>query len=775
MNTVHRLVPRDASGRVRPAGRRRKANSRPSASAPPLHISRGHLHASGLIDPKGDRSLLAEEMRIVKRPLLAQAMIAEGGDRDRVILVTSARPGEGKTFTSVNLALSIAQERDARVVLIDADATMRGAQQALGIEDDGPGLTEFLFGKKISLARILRRTDIPRLTFVSAGGAGNGKPELYSSRRMAAVVETLLRADERLIIVIDAPPVLATSEALALAEHAGQTLFVIEAGATARDAVEQAIELIADHTDVQLMLNKTTAGRAQGNYSYYYYDEYNKPATVQKAPPAPWWRRLFAGTPLGLGVGMWFAMAAAPVALAGWAVVPRIELAAAFTDNVETERDGERDADLVAKVAPGVRVEGDFSRLKVLTDYAMEVLGFATHRKESDIRHKLEAGLRGEVVDNLIYLDLQGEIGDTLLADSGPTSIGEFNITDNRVTEMAGSISPYLKRRLGDWADLEARYRVTHVGANDDSLADVTSQTVTARLEGLDRQSPLGWVASAVWDKADFDATESQEGRQSETIIAALDTSYEINDRLALLGGIGYSSLDDDTRDNGGETGPYWQVGFEARPTRSTRLRATGGQLFDEPNINVEAEWRPGAFTALRASYIDRLSSRFDRFRRELEEHDPFEEMPEEEDELALRFDEILPEDAITRRNEGLYRQRFAELSLTTRIGRNFFFVGGNAEDRDFDQSSNQQSYGARLGWIRELNRSTELRAGTAWRHIDLSSGSEQEEVSATAALIHRINPSTVFSLGYQFDKSMVEEDKDKTSNTFFVRLKKEF
>lgn len=760
------------SDRQREAGRPKEAGRTRSGE---LRISLSHLRAHGLIDPRGDRALLAEEMRVVKRPLLAHAMMQEGGSRDRVILVTSARPGEGKTFTSINLALSLAQERDARVVLIDADTTMRGTEQALGIEHDGPGLTEYLAAKGATLADILHRTNIPHLTFIGAGGVGNGNPELYASRRMARMVESLLRADERLIVVIDAPPVLATSEALALAPIAGQTLFVVEAGATARDVVEQAVEQIAEHTDVQLMLNKATSGRANGNYNYYYHADYNVPPATGRTRKTPWWRRLFTSAPLGVGFGLWVAMATAPVALAGWVVVPRIEVATAFTDNVENEVNGERDSDVVGKVAPGVRVEADETRFDAIMDYTLEALGFARHRNESTLRNTFEGGARAELFRDFLFLDLQADVGDVLIDDVNPTSISEFVTSDNRATEYSGSVSPYIKRRLGDWAELEARYQLTHLGQDDNSLADVTANTVSGSVTSLDRESPIGWTLRGFWDDADYDQTEDEPARHSKAIFGGLDTSYEINDRFALLGGLGYSRIEDETLDDKQQSGPYWQIGFEARPNARTRLRATGGQVFDEPNINVEGEWRPTNKLSFGANYVNRLSSRFDRFRREIEDTDPFDRINDERDEIDIVLDDILPDNAITRRGESLYQQEYLSMNVSSIYGRNHFRLGGIIEERDFDQAGNQSSYGINLAWLRNLNRNTELRAGSDWRHVDFGDGFEKDELTLAAALVHRLTPTATFSFGYEFDRDFAEDRRDTTTNTVFVRLRKEF
>ncbi|MCB2053616.1 MAG: TIGR03016 family PEP-CTERM system-associated outer membrane protein [Geminicoccaceae bacterium] len=774
MSTVHRLIPRrdptfaEAPKKARPMPKRRPAE---------VHIDRARLARLGMIAPDGDRSLLAEEMRTIRRPLVAQMRMADALPRDRIVLVTSARPNEGKTFVSVNLALSLAQEEDTRVVLIDADATMRGSIRALGLDERTTGLSTLLQSDPPPLSDVLLRTDVKRLSFIGPGPRQDDLPELFSGTRMARLLEALVRADERLIVVLDAPPVLATSEAMALAPHAGQTVFVVEAGRTARAAVEQAVHMIAEHSDVQLLLNKAKVGRAHAIFTYCDYDSYNGPDVTTHHRRPTFWRRLFGGGTYGAGLALWVSLAAAPVALASWAVVPHIEFASAFTDNVEAEPEGAKDSDLVVKVAPGVRLEGNGRRFDLVADYTLEALGFAAHRGESALRHRLDAAARAELVQDLLFVDLLGDVGDVFVDEGGPTAVTEFAVSDNRTTRLAGSVSPYVAMRLADWADVEARYRLTETNYGTDRLADVRAHTLGATLASLEGSGPLGWKASVVRDDADFDASDDLPARQSTSLLAAVDTSYALTERFALLAGLGYSELDDETLDDGGNAGLYWRAGFEARPTRTTRLRATGGQMFDEPDIQAEAEWRLTPKASVQASYVERISSRFDQFRRQIEERDPFARDEEDEaaERLAVAFDTLVPDQGIVDGNDALFYQRRAELSASGVVGRNVARIGGYVEERDFDVGPDQDAVGLELLWLRRLGRRTDLQFGATWRRIDQGGTGEDDEVGVGLAWVHELSPLTTLSLGYQYDRLFEGDEPDTQVNTVFVRLRREF
>lgn len=185
-------------------------------------------------------------------------------------MVTSARPKEGKTFTSLNLALSIASEREMHVLLIDCDVHRQALVEYFGIEAQ-KGLVDLVAEPTLDIGDVLLRTNIPNLSLIPSGKAGPHVPELLSSNRMSALVEEMVRRYPDRFIIFDAPPCLATSDPSILAGLVGQIVFVVEASQTQEHEIASALRLISACPTIGLILNKTLgAARDQfGSYSYY--------------------------------------------------------------------------------------------------------------------------------------------------------------------------------------------------------------------------------------------------------------------------------------------------------------------------------------------------------------------------------------------------------------------------------------------------------------------------------------------------------------------------
>ena len=214
----------------------------------------------------------SDEYRRIKRPLLSNAFGKSASlvERGNLVLVTSSVPGEGKTHTAVNLALSIAQERDHTVLLMDCDVTRKGISHMLNLAEK-PGLVELLEDDNLSVGDVLLRTDIPQLTVLCAGKQHDFVTELLASQRMSALVnEIATRYDDR-VIILDGPPLLPTPQTQVLASLVGQIVFVIEAGKTPQAVVEEALALIPEEKAAGVVLNKSEGVFERSGYYYGYY------------------------------------------------------------------------------------------------------------------------------------------------------------------------------------------------------------------------------------------------------------------------------------------------------------------------------------------------------------------------------------------------------------------------------------------------------------------------------------------------------------------------
>jgi len=234
-----------------------------------LDIDLAALKRLGAILPDDSRSKIKEEYKHIKRPLLQKAMARmDASSADNLIMVTSAYSGEGKTFSSLNLALSIAVERDCRVLLIDADVVKPGLGRVLAMEDK-PGLVEYLNGEVENLSEILLTTNIHNLTVLPAGKTHHLSHELLASNSMRDLAKELSSRYRDRIIIFDSPPVLITSEARVLSDVVGQIALVVEQDKTAQQSVKDALAKLDTAKVSGLILNKSHSLGA-GYYGYYY-------------------------------------------------------------------------------------------------------------------------------------------------------------------------------------------------------------------------------------------------------------------------------------------------------------------------------------------------------------------------------------------------------------------------------------------------------------------------------------------------------------------------
>jgi Mrp family chromosome partitioning ATPase len=187
------------------------------------------------------------------------------------VLITSAQSGDGKSFCAINLALSLAGEREVKVLLVDGDFAKPDMLSILGIED-GPGLVDALADPDVDPEDFVIRTDVPGLSVMSAGAKANDVPELLASERTRAVLARLAAADRRRIILFDSSPALMASPAAVLAGCVGQALVVVRADSTIEADLRETIGLLAPCDHVGLILNAAGAavtGRKYGSYEGY--------------------------------------------------------------------------------------------------------------------------------------------------------------------------------------------------------------------------------------------------------------------------------------------------------------------------------------------------------------------------------------------------------------------------------------------------------------------------------------------------------------------------
>jgi exopolysaccharide/PEP-CTERM locus tyrosine autokinase len=233
-----------------------------------LNVDGNALRAHGYLPDKDLDRQFADHFRRIKRPLIDKALSGNAAAGEpRIIMVASAVPGDGKTFTTINLAFSMAHERDISVLLVDSDVAKQHITEIFGLRDQ-KGLLDALVDENLDTESLVVPTNLRGLSILPAGRRVEGTAELLSSNRMRKIAASLCARRPRRIVLLDSPPLLITNEGRALLKIAGQVALVVRAGETPRHAVQAALELFDEKQAGGLILNQVTTGSTEGYYGY---------------------------------------------------------------------------------------------------------------------------------------------------------------------------------------------------------------------------------------------------------------------------------------------------------------------------------------------------------------------------------------------------------------------------------------------------------------------------------------------------------------------------
>lgn len=244
----------------------------------PFTLKLKELSDKGHISVLGERKQINEEYREIKRKLIANAFgaLAKTLNNPNIIMVTSSRPSEGKTFTATNLALSIAAEQDKTVLLVDADVLKPNVLNTLGLERR-KGLMEYLSGDVEDISEVLYPTNIDKLKIIPAGKSHHLSTEMLASQKMHETVDEFANRYPDRIVIFDTPPLIGINESAILANFAGQAVVVVEEGKTKINDIKMSVERLNPEMAIGFVVNKSIHHDTDGSgyYGYYYAEREN--------------------------------------------------------------------------------------------------------------------------------------------------------------------------------------------------------------------------------------------------------------------------------------------------------------------------------------------------------------------------------------------------------------------------------------------------------------------------------------------------------------------
>lgn len=237
-----------------------------------LDIDLDALKSRGYLVDDGSRNSIKDECRQIKRKLLNNAFgkAAKTLNNANLIMVSSSKPNEGKTFVSINLALSIALEQDKTVLLVDADVLRPSLNRELGVPETS-GLIEYLLGEK-DISESIFNTNIEKLKIIPAGEPHHLSNELLASDKMVSLANELSARYPDRVVIFDSPPLIGVTETHVLANLMGQAIIVVEESKTKITDVQKATEALDENLAVGIVINKAirTHKDLYGYYGYGY-------------------------------------------------------------------------------------------------------------------------------------------------------------------------------------------------------------------------------------------------------------------------------------------------------------------------------------------------------------------------------------------------------------------------------------------------------------------------------------------------------------------------
>jgi non-specific protein-tyrosine kinase len=193
---------------------------------------------------------VADQLKILRTQILSQLKKLQGNS----LLITSANPGEGRTVTAINLAITLSQQIDGTVLLVDADLRKPSIHTLLGFDAEN-GLSDYLRGKA-QIADLLVNPGMHRLVVLPGGKAIPNSSEHLGSPRMEALINELKERYTDRFIIFDSPPLLASADSLVLSRFIDGILMVVEAEKTSKEDLKRAMELLQDKPVIGTVLNK---------------------------------------------------------------------------------------------------------------------------------------------------------------------------------------------------------------------------------------------------------------------------------------------------------------------------------------------------------------------------------------------------------------------------------------------------------------------------------------------------------------------------------------
>ena len=435
-----------------------------------------------------------------------------------------------------------------------------------------------------------------------------------------------------------------------------------------------------------------------------------------------------------------------------------------FTDNVDLDPDGEKDAAFLTRLGNGLIASAELARF---TGHLNSDLGlvFEFDGGGPSFDGRLVGTSTAELMRDHVFFDLNAGVSRTLL-DLRQSDSASSNVTTNRETAVTLSASPYLVHRLDDFADAEWRYRFSPVLVSSSGSSDTLTHSASNRLISGEMFQTLGWS---------LNSRAGQSIRSDEDNIDFADTSlgfsYDLWRGFTPLGSIGYVYRTGDSDDDDDElNGISWDAGFRWQPSPRTFLEATYGQRDQDNTFNATLRHQIGPKTSIQARYRDLRETDQERFIRGTDSFIIDDDGNPVDPDTGAPFD---PNNPVTSFNDGTTRTKRLEGSIRHSSGANSIALSGSASRETGGSDGDEDSYRATLSWTRGLSRLLRFSSSVRYERNEFSSDDRDDDnYRFNSSLSYQLFADANVDFSYSFQKQDSTDSREEfTENTVSVGI----
>lgn len=425
-----------------------------------------------------------------------------------------------------------------------------------------------------------------------------------------------------------------------------------------------------------------------------------------------------------------------------WTFQPGIDLGEIYSDNITLATSQQASDEFVTEVDPRFSIKGKGRRLKLNLDYRMQNLLYASDSRRNATYHQLDADGASTIVENLLYFDVGGSIGQQVISPNANVPIGNISITGNRTNYTTYQVRPYIHHNFGASAAVDIRYNHNRVNYTAENLPSSRADQYVAKLYNGSGFHRVTWSVTHSEQKTVYDRYPNVTLKSSQAQVG-----YFVTSTMNFFGTLGYE--DNNYVSASKNSGRTWNVGVRWNPSPRTTVSASYGKRFFGSNYFGEFKHR-SRLVEWDASYEEEITSVRDM---QLATHTlGFVDTSGNVTLVNVTFPQLTSETFV---------RKHSELSMTRKLRSGNLTVQFYDDQRHFQSSGDQEHvYGNKSSVLWSLDQRTKLNINVGWQRFGYRSGNRSDDFwYSSIGITHDVSRKVNAEFTFQHNSRSSTED----------------